>query len=151
LIIRQYTIDDVPQLIRMRFDFTAESKEIDPNLYEPFYVECKSFFEEIIDSGRWKIWVAEVDGEIVSHIFVEIIDTVPRPGRKKSPFGYMTNVYTVPGFRSRGIGGMIIEEINAWAKENGLTFLMVWPSEQSVDFYGRHGFKRAEEAMENHL
>jgi GNAT superfamily N-acetyltransferase len=151
LIIRQYSVKDIPHLIRMRFDFTAESYEIDPSLYESFHTECLGFFDEIQESGRWKIWVAEIDENIVSHVYVELIDTVPRPGRKKSPWGYMTNVYTVPDYRSKGIGGKIMDEINAWARENGLTFLMVWPSESSVDFYSRYGFKRAEEVMENHL
>jgi len=135
----------------MRFDFTAESQGIDPESYEPFYNECQSFFDDILNSGRWKIWVADIDGVIVSHVFVEIIDTVPRPERRKSPFGFMTNVYTLPGYRSMGIGGMILEEVHAWAKELGLTFLMVWPSELSVEFYARHGFKQAKEVMENHL
>ncbi|WP_010275381.1 GNAT family N-acetyltransferase [Paenibacillus senegalensis] len=151
MIIRQYTIEDIPQLIKMRFDFTAESKKITADLYEPFYTECLEFFDEIKASGRWRIWVAEVGGAIVSHIYVQIIDTVPRPGRRKSPWGYMTNVYTLPAYRSRGIGGRILEEINTWAKTYGLTFLTVWPSEESVEFYSRHGFERAGEAMENHL
>jgi GNAT superfamily N-acetyltransferase len=151
MIIRQYEEKDVPRLIRMRFDFTAESKEIDPALFEPFHQECSQFFQELKESGRWHIWVAEVEGEIVSHVFVQTIDTVPRPGRVKSPWAYVTNVYTVPAYRSQGIGGRIMDEVNKWAKGNGITFLLVWPSETSVAFYERHGFERAGEAMENHL
>ncbi|TLS52835.1 GNAT family N-acetyltransferase [Paenibacillus antri] len=142
---------DIPHLIKMRFDFTAESKEIDASLYEAFYQECLAFFEETKDTKRWYIWVAELEGELVSHIYVELIDTVPRPGRKKSPWGYVTNVYTVPEYRSQGIGGKIMDEIKQWAKENGVTFFIVWPSEASVDFYRRHGFEKAEEAMELHF
>lgn len=151
LIVRQYTPEDIPDLIKMRFDFTAEEKEVDSSQYEPFYKECLEFFNEIEQSHRWKIWVAEIDTKIVSHVYVEVIDTVPRPGRKKSPWGYVTNVYTIPGYRAKGIGGKIMDTINGWAKEYGLTFLMVWPSEASVEFYRRFGFERAEEAMENHF
>ena len=151
MIIRQYKAEDVPQLIRMRFDFTAESKDIAPELYEPFHIECTEFFNEIKETDRWNIWIAEVEGVIVSHIFVEIIDTVPRPGRKKSPYGYVTNVYTVPEYRSKGIGGKIMEENNSWAKEYGLSFLVVWPSETSVEFYKKHGFEQEKEVMKNHL
>lgn len=63
----------------------------------------------------------------------------------------MTNVYTIPEYRCKGIGGMILEEVNKWSKDNGLTFLMVWPSETIVQFYERHGFQRNEEIMENHF
>jgi GNAT superfamily N-acetyltransferase len=151
LIIRRFANSDIPQLIKMRFEFTAEYKDIDPDLYEPFYEECELFFRDIIDSDRWHIWVAEVDGKIVTHVFLEITDTVPRPGRKKSPFGYITNVYTIPNFRCKGIGGRVMEEINLWAKGHGLTFLMVWPSETSVDFYKTHGYDLSQEVMVNYL
>ena len=104
MIVREYKDEDIPELIRMRFDFTAETKTVDLALFEPFQSECLDFFREIKESGRWKIWVAEVEGRIVSHIYLEIVDTVPRPGRKKSPWGYVTNVYTVPDYRGRGIG-----------------------------------------------
>ena len=149
--IRQYTEEDIPQLIKMRFDFTAETYEIDPNTYDDFVIECGAFLEAIVESTRWHVWVAEVKGVIVSHIFVEIIDTVPRPGRKKSPYGFITNVYTIPEYRSQGIGGEILEIINEWSKEIGLTFLTVWPSEASTEFYRRHGFDKSKEMMENHL
>ncbi|MDQ6421771.1 GNAT family N-acetyltransferase [Paenibacillus sp. LHD-117] len=151
LLIRQGRIQDKFQLTKMRFDFSMENKVTTPDLYQSFYEECNLFFEDMFESKRWVVWVAEIEGEIVSHVFIEIIDTVPRPGRKKSPFGYVTNVYTVPEYRSQGIGGKILDEVNNWAKENGLTFLMVWPSETSVQFYERYGFRSAEEMMENHL
>lgn len=136
MIIRQSNKNDINQLIKMRFEFTAEYKELENDLFE---------------SKKWFVCVAEVEGKIVSHVFVEIIDTIPRPGRVRSPFGYVTNVYTVPEYRSKGIGSMIMEKINCLAKDSGLTFIMVWPSETSVKFYEKHGFKRAEEVMENHL
>jgi GNAT superfamily N-acetyltransferase len=151
LIIRPFDKKDINQLIKMRFDFTAEYKELDQDLFESFSEECRLFFEEMFLSNRWVAWVAEVDDRIVSHVFVEIIDTIPRPGRKNSPYGYVTNVYTTPEYRSMGIGSKIMEEVNRWANENELTFLMVWPSETSVDFYERHGFSKAKEVMENHL
>jgi len=151
LIIRQSNSKDISQLIKMRYEFSMEGKELNDDLFEPFQEECRLFLEEMYESNRWIVWVAEIDNSIVSHVFLELIDTVPRPGRKKSPFGYITNVYTLPEYRSKGIGGKIMEEINRWAQENGVTFLMVWPSETSRGFYERHGFKQAEEVMENHL
>jgi hypothetical protein len=34
-----------------------------------------------------------------------------------------------------------------WARAEDLELLMVWPSEASVDFYGRAGFERDPEAL----
>lgn len=146
--IRQSDKRDIAQLIRMRFDFTAEYKEIEADLFKPYYEESLPFFEQMMIDDNWRIWVAEDEGRIVSHVFVQIIETIPRPGRKRSPYGYVTNVYTVPAYRSKGIGGMIMQEIKDWSHKHGLTFLMVWPSEASVEFYERHGFNRNEEILE---
>jgi len=63
----------------------------------------------------------------------------------------MTNVYTKPMYRSKGIGGQLLETVNVWSKEQGLSFMMVWPSETSVDFYKKLGFERSKEMMENHF
>lgn len=98
---------DIDQLIHMRYDFTLEySPDIEAN-YELFHMECKSFLKDAIIGARWFIWIAEVDDMVVSHIYIQLIDKVPRPGRITYPFGYVTNVYTLPQYRSQGIGTKI--------------------------------------------
>ena len=87
-----------------------------------------------IQSDIWSIWVAEENGMIVSNIYIELIHKVPRPGRITHPFAYMTNVYTKPDYRGKGIGSKLISKINEWAKENKYEFIIVWPSDEGVDF-----------------
>ena len=53
-----------------------------------------TFLGNAINSGQWIIWVAEENKRVVSHIYIELIQKVPRPGRFTYPFAYMTNVYT---------------------------------------------------------
>ncbi|WP_248926183.1 GNAT family N-acetyltransferase [Paenibacillus hamazuiensis] len=142
--------DDLDQLIRMRWDFTNEYMEnkIGEDRYESFYPECRLFLTEAIRGGKWFIWVAEQDGRIVAHVYMQLIDKVPRPGRITTPFCYMTNVYTLPEFRSKGIGSKLLREIEVWAKTNSYEFIIVWPSEWSVEFYERNGFSHCNEPME---
>lgn len=65
MIIRPSNYKDISQLVKMRFDFSMEGKEPNPELFEPFFDECSLFFEEMYESNRWKVWVAEVDGTII--------------------------------------------------------------------------------------
>jgi hypothetical protein len=100
---------NIEQLIRMRWDF---SNEHNPNIeatYTDFHEECSAFLRSAMSSGKWFIWVAEMDGNIVSHIYIELIDKVPRPGRLTHPFAYMTNVYTIPEYRLEGDRRTIVE------------------------------------------
>jgi GNAT superfamily N-acetyltransferase len=60
----------------------------------------------------------------------------------------MTNVYTVPEYRSQGIGGQLLKRIKEWGSEQKLEFIMVWPSDEAVSFYARNGYKHCTEPME---
>ena len=144
--------NDIDFLIRMRWDFTLEhdtSGKIKEEDYDSFYEECKTFLVNAMrGSSNWFIWVAEHESQIVSNIFIELVNKVPRPGRITYPFAYMTNVYTVPEYRGKGIGSALIREINEWAEEQKYEFIIVWPSDEAIPFYERNGYKHCNEPME---
>ncbi|PWV94471.1 putative N-acetyltransferase YhbS [Paenibacillus cellulosilyticus] len=149
--IRLATDDDIEKLIQMRLDFTLEynSKlEITDKVYADYHSEIKGFLKKAINSQQWFIWVAEDENIVVSHIYLELINKVPRPGKKTNPFVYMTNVYTLPSFRGQGIGSTLLTQIKEWAAENEYEFIMVWPSENSVEFYQRNDYIHCKEPME---
>jgi GNAT superfamily N-acetyltransferase len=144
---------DIDQLIKMRWDFTLEDYPemgIGVN-YSSFEKECRGFLESAMDSGQWFVWIAENNREIVSHIYIELIHKVPRPGRVTNPFAYMTNVYTVPEYRGKGTGSRLLYRVNEWAEEMKFEFIIVWPSDTSVEFYGRNGYTQCTEPMEKHF
>jgi len=123
LAIRLATQSDIDELVEMRADFTFGT------------------------SGRWHIWVAEVEGQLVSHLFVALIEKVPRPVRDNSRIAYLTNVYTRVAYRNQGIGARLIKRAQEAASAADVELIIVWPSEESVEFYTRHGFAIADEPM----
>ncbi len=60
----------------------------------------------------------------------------------------MTNVYTKPGYRRQGIGSALMQHVQQWARKHKLELLIVWPSEASVPFYERAGFRSHNDVME---
>lgn len=145
--------EDFDQLIKMRWDFTLEDypEMVEGKDFESFERECKEFLESAIDSGSWFVWIAEAGERVISHIYIELVHKVPRPGRVTNPFAYMTNVYTVPEQRGNGVGSKLLSKVNDWAKERNYEFIIVWPSDTSVKFYGRNGYSHCKEPMERHL
>ena len=149
--IRLATLEDLDELVQMRWDFSYEDNQDEVADFENFQATCKSFLVEALASGNWYIWVAEAEGMLVSHMYLQLIHKVPRPGKSPDPcFGYVTNVYTRPAFRGQGIGSRLQHSMESWSKQHELEFLIVWPSSTSVDFYERNGFSLCDEAMEKH-
>lgn len=140
---------DIKQLIKMRWDFTIEYDESKRNAsYYSFEKECQIFLENAMNSCQWFIWVAEENEKVISHIYLELIQKVPRPGRVTHPFAYMTNVFTIPEYRNKGVGSKMLKTINKWMKENNYEFVIVWPSDESIHYYKKNGYVHCKEPME---
>jgi GNAT superfamily N-acetyltransferase len=56
-------------------------------------------------------------------------------------------VYTRPSHRGQRLGGRILDAVTRWAEASGIELLIVWPSEESIDFYRRHGFASSDEPL----
>jgi len=103
-------------------DINGKIKESE---FSHFHKECENFLSCAISSDKWFILVAEIEGEIVSHIYIGLIQKVPRPGRVSYPFAYMTNVFTVEKYRGKGIGSDLLAAINKWANEMNYELIIV--------------------------
>jgi ribosomal protein S18 acetylase RimI-like enzyme len=157
--IRLATADDGDDLARMRWDFTAEDGPPDGQI-EPLESFGPSFvrtFRGYLASGRWRIWVAERRDEqpdeprVIGCVWVQWVDRVPRPIHRGHSLGYITNVYVVPEWRNRGVGGRLLEAAVEDGRRIGHALLFLWPTEESVEFYRRAGFERSDELMEHSL
>lgn len=149
--VRRAKPEDVPILARMRWDDTWENETTSAPDDAAFADGFNAFVSQALDSDDWAIWVAETHGSLVAHIYVHLVEMVPRPGHLVRRWGYVSGVYTIPEARNRGIGTRLLSAVVEWAKGEGQEFLLLWPSERSVPFYERAGFKLASEVRELEL
>jgi GNAT superfamily N-acetyltransferase len=146
---RRAIVSDAEQLAEMRWIWRADEAGGTPvHDKVTFLAHCVPFLRSGLASGRWTCWVAVLDHLIVSHIFIQRMDKVPKPNKLVDADGYVTNVYTRVGYRGKGIGGQLLRQVVAWAREQDFASLYVWPAEESVQFYARAGFARDREVME---
>ena len=145
--IRRATVADVPVLAELRHEFTFEDPEQPIELREDYQEAFAEIIGRGITTGRWTVWVAETDGAIVAHVYVGLIDKIPRPTRQDRWIGYLTNVYTRPEHRGRGVGAALLDRVTSWATEHDVELLVVWPSEESVGFYERAGFSSTRDPL----
>jgi GNAT superfamily N-acetyltransferase len=149
--IRLASAADADELARLRWDFSPDEIAASGQIFDEFRDGFRGFAAPALASGNWAVWVAEERQRLRANIWVEIIPKVPRPGRFGARWGYVTNVYTEPDLRGQGVGTRLLESVIAWAREERLEILIVWPSEESIRFYERAGFHLSPDALELHL
>lgn len=142
--VRLATAEDAEALANLRFRFAEESNRRGNQSLEDFVAHFSEYFRNALGSGRWHAVVAENDGMIVGHAYLEIVDKLPVPGRSNRRLGYVTNVYVEPALRNGGVGARIVEKIVGLGRDMGLESLVLWPTPRSVPFYVRHGFEQTD-------
>jgi GNAT superfamily N-acetyltransferase len=140
---------DADELALMRWDFRLEEAPgATRHDQATFLNACTAFLRQGLAEQRWTYWIAQQDTQIVSHIFIQRVAKVPKPNRLDDALGYVTNVYTRPAYRGQGIGTQLMTHVLAWAREQDLESLIVWPSETSIRFYERAGFQGTTDMLE---
>ncbi|MBU5427488.1 GNAT family N-acetyltransferase [Tissierella pigra] len=142
-------IEDFIELSQMRWDFKTEGKDTLNFINKDIFMkECYKFFKSGLEEGNWTHWIALDNNMIVSHISINHIRKIPKPNRIIDEYGYVTNIYTKPSYRGKGIGSKLMDNVKTWATEKDLEILIVWPSHEAVKFYERKGFKSDNDIME---
>ena len=140
LTVRAATIDDAPELARLRYVVRAAERPAVESR-EAFVERCASWMRERLAPGSvWHCLVAEQDGATVGHVWLELVDKVPNPGgNEPEQHVYLTNLYVRPDARG-GPGSALVETALAWCRERRADTVILWPSERSRTLYARYGF-----------
>ena len=143
--VRVVTPDDVPVIAGLRRAWTEENagQALDDPGFDDVFAEW--FARE---AGQRVTWLAEDDGRVLGMLNLLVFTRMPRPRATDAPshpqqWGYVANVYVVPGDRDRGIGRLLLGAVTAHADAQGFARLVLSPSKRSVPFYERAGFAPA--------
>lgn len=141
------TLDDVPELGRLRWELYAEQDGEPAESPETYADRFRRFVAERLGSDDWRCWVAREGDRLVGAMWLHTVHRVPVPGKRAGPIGYLTNVYVAPEHRNAGLGARMLDRAKAWCADEGFSVVIVWPSERSRSFYHRGGFDRSDEPL----
>lgn len=71
--IRLATLDDVHELVQMRWVFSEDERTQSSVSFEEFHNICSDFLIKSIKGEDWYIWVTEVEERVVSHMYLQLI------------------------------------------------------------------------------
>jgi GNAT superfamily N-acetyltransferase len=99
------------------------------------------------ESSRRIFWLAEAGGRLVGAMNLAVFERMPRPGRAPGRWGYLGNAFVLAAYRDQGIGGQLLQAVLSYADEHGFARVVLSPSQRSIPFYQRAGFRSASELL----
>src|SRR5205085_2235236 len=142
------TAADAEALARLRYIFrsgiapTGESEAA-------FVERCHRWMQERLWEGSvWRCWVAERDGELLGHVWIQLIEKIPNPTDEPENHAYLTNFYVAEDARGNGTGSMLLAAALEWCRDCRVHSVILWPTEKSRSLYLRHGFSVRDDLLE---
>ena len=148
--IRRCEISDLEVLVKMRVEFLKEAGHVkDGANAKELAHELAEYIKSHINKDLF-FWVAEIEEIAVSTGALSFWEKLPLYAGKQngSKVGYISNMYTIPEYRRKGIASNIVEEIIKFGKEIGMLKIMLHALEDGKNVYKNLGFSANESFME---
>lgn len=138
---------DYGQMANLYWHYTGEENDMSDIVEEEFTARFYAFLETHLGVD-YVCQVAEEAGQIVSVVYIGILEKMPVPSGERVRIGYVANVYTLPAFRHRKIAAELMDVVQDWARTHSFEMLFVLPGEKSVPFFERQAFTDDHAIME---
>lgn len=134
MLFRKAITTDIPQLIKFRKILLCH--EDDSSMDETF----RNYFDASLSDKSLVVWVADDDGVVVSSVCFCLCRMAPRFENPSGMIAYMTNVYTIPNCRRRGLVSKLISEAIDELKTQGVRKILLHSSDMAKPMYEGLGF-----------
>jgi len=144
--IRQATVADVPDLVRLR-RVMFEAMGFDaPTQLDAADAATTAYFAVAIPAGRFHGWLAATStGVAVGSGGVVIDQHPPGPSNLSGQIGYIMNLAPIPSYRRRGIARLIMQAMLKWLAEQGIQWVTLHTTEVGRPLYEELGFADSNE------
>lgn len=143
--IRRASVEDLDKIIEIR------KKQLIDEGYDPCVDiddSLRDFFGEKFANNTIVEFFGIEDGEIIATSAVIFMRYPPSFRFPTGIRGYITNVYTAPAYRRRGIAAKMLKQAVDEAKNRGIRKLILMASDHGKPVYQRFGFKESEVWMD---
>ena len=145
MIVRKATVEDAALLSEVR-KLQLIDEGIAPDC--DIDAELDAFFKKWLISKDFFQLIAEENGKLLSTAAIVYYDLPPSFTNKIGVRGYVTNVYTAPEHRRKGLSKMLLEKILEDARSRGIKKIWLGASKLGRPLYEKLGFIQQESYME---
>ena len=139
--IRQSTVADIPDLVRLRRAMFEAMGFDDPAQLDGVDRAATSYFARTIPADEFIGWLAvTAAGQVVASGGVVIDQHPPGPHNLSGKCGYIMNLVTLPAYQRRGVARCIIQAIVAWLADQGIQRAALHATDVGRPLYEELGF-----------
>lgn len=140
--IRKAKHEDIKSLQKLNYEVFVDNYKYDDDLIIEWSLseKGKAYFSKLLSNNHAVCFIAEVEGKAAGYIAAKGKDL----NYKKSKYLETVNMGTIPAYRSKGIGTLLITKIKEWGKEQGYDRLYVnayFKNTGAIKFYKRNGLQ----------
>lgn len=147
--IRLATLDDVDALTGLRLVFLEEVGNLrSGDDGGELVAAIRDYLLRKMPTGEFLAWVAESEEGIVGTSGVTIFERPPNGTNVAGLEAYLSNMYTVPGWRGRGIGTALVAAVIAHLKGTKARRIWLHATDDGRPVYEKAGFVKSETDME---
>jgi ribosomal protein S18 acetylase RimI-like enzyme len=145
--IREATAGDAEALAVVYLDSAEHHQRLDPSMYSlPDFSQMVARYRRRLPApGGSTILVAEVEGEVVGWVEVQIREPDGEPRMNRDSTSAEVDIGVLADMRDRGIGTRLMTAAEAWAFERGAEFMFLQThvaNGDAIRFYQeRHGWR----------
>ncbi len=146
LTFRKANVRDAEILSDYRIVFLNEVYGIDSHPdEEQLQIELVEYFTESLRQESVVAWLAEYDSKVVSTSSLVIWDApLSYSGLgSKGKRGYILNMFTLDGFRKKGIASVLLEKLLSEAKDLALELVTLHATDDGIGVYKKIGFEES--------
>jgi GNAT superfamily N-acetyltransferase len=144
--IRPATVDDIPDLVRLRRTMFESMGYNDPVQLAAADEAAAAYLTGAIPKEEFFGWLAVIPtGQAVGSGGAVVDRHPPGPGNLSGQSGYVMNISTMPGYRRRGIARQMMQTILEWLEAQGIHKITLHATEAGRPLYEQLGFVESNE------
>ena len=145
---KKLTVNDLDVFIKMRINQLREEGAKEDIDLEP---ALKDYYLRHLSDGTFISWLALDNDRIIGTSGMSIVEKPPYFGCPSGKIGLLSNMFTDPSYRRKGIAKTLLSKVIDEAKTQGCGTVQITASNMGVLLYSDYGFEKNENFMQYKL
>lgn len=140
--VRAAVISDIDSLINLRIRLLNEAnRNIESYDWDKYSQILREFLYDGLSSGKAVAFIAEEDGKAVAMSLMCFYNIIPLLYNLNGRIALLTDMYTIPEHRNKGLGTVLLDKIMEYAKSIGCAKVVLNATDSGKNLYEKFGFK----------